>query len=119
MVTQLDTEQVRLLGQQFAKNGWVLARGGRFYTLLSAQADKGRAMQWLVKVFAQNLPEMPVLAAIGDSPNDFPLLAAADFPFLVQRQDGSWADLELPGLTKVDGIGPAGFSAAIRMLTGD
>ena len=76
-------------------------------------------MQWLVKVFAQNLSEVPLLAAIGDSPNDFPLLAAVDFPFLVQRQDGSWADLELPGLTKVDGIGPAGFSAAIRMLTGD
>ncbi len=119
LVTPLDAAQAKSLGKQLAKKGWVLSKGGRFHTLLSAQADKGRAMQWLAKIFGQNLSMMPLLAAIGDSPNDFPMLAAAHFPFLVQRHDGTWADLELPNLIKIEGIGPEGFSAAIRTLLGN
>jgi mannosyl-3-phosphoglycerate phosphatase len=104
------------LASKLLENGWVLSKGGRFHTLLSAQADKGRAMRWLADVFQENLPIAPVLLAIGDSPNDFPMLEAADFPFLVQRHDGTWAELELPHLNRVAGIGPKGFSATIQML---
>ena len=116
LVTPLDAEQGLFLASKLLKNGWVLSKGGRFHTLLSAQADKGRAMRWLADVFQDNLPIAPVLVAIGDSPNDFPMLETADFPFLVQRHDGTWAELELPHLNRVAGIGPKGFSTVIQML---
>lgn len=119
LVTPLDAGQVDALGRQLGKNGWVLSKGGRFHTVQSGQADKGRAMLWLADIFGKNLPETPLSVAVGDSPNDLPMLAAAHLPFLVQRHDGTWSDLEVPGLRRVEGIGPAGFSVAVQMLLGD
>lgn len=118
LVTPLDAGQVDALGTQLSKNGWVLSKGGRFYTVQSANADKGRAMLWLADIFSKNLPEAPLLVAVGDSPNDLPMLAAAHLPFLVQRHNGTWSDLEVIGLRRVEGIGPAGFSVAVQMLLG-
>lgn len=119
LVTPLGSAQVEMLSQKLSPKNWALSRGGRFHTVQSAQADKGRAMLWLADLFARNAPRPPVLAAIGDSPNDRPMLAAADFPFLVQRHDGTWSDVNLPGLAKIEGIGPAGFEAAVRWLLGE
>ena len=36
------------------------------------------------------------------------MLVAVDHPFLVQKPDGSWAELDVPGLQKLEGIGPKG-----------
>lgn len=119
LVTPLGSAQVEMLNQKLAPKNWTLSRGGRFHTVQSVQADKGRAMLWLADLFARNAPRPPVLAAIGDSPNDWPMLAAADFPFLVQRHDGTWSDVNLPGLAKIEGIGPAGFAAAVCWLLGE
>lgn len=118
IVTPLDASQVDFLRKHFAKKGFALSRGGRFHTVLSAQADKGKAVRWLANVFKKNLPFAPMLAATGDSPNDEPMLVAVDFPFLVQKHDGTWADVQAPGLIKIKGIGPAGFSAAVKTLLG-
>lgn len=119
LVTPLDDAQASALAAEIGKKSWALSKGGRFYTVLSDKADKGRAMRWLAKVFSANLPAAPLLAAVGDSPNDFPMLAEADFPFLVQKHDGSWAGLELPGLQKIDAVGPKGFSQAVRKMMGE
>ena len=73
-------------------------------------------MLWLSGLFAANLPEPPFLIAFGDSLNDLPMLAAADLAFLVQRHDGAWADLEIPGLIRVNGVGPEGFSRMVQRL---
>lgn len=118
LVSPLNEIQALELSKKIAKNGWVLSKGGRFYTLQSATADKGRAMLWLAEIFTKNRLAPPLLAALGDSPNDLPMLVSADFPFLVQRFDGNWADFNIPGLVKVEAIGPAGFLAAIRMMLG-
>ncbi len=119
LLTPLNAEQVVFLKKKLAEKGLALSRGGRFHTVLSAQADKGKAVYWLTKVFAENLPVAPRTAAVGDSPNDAPMLAAVDFPFLVQKHDGSWADVEALGLIKIEGIGPVGFSAAVQLLLGE
>jgi mannosyl-3-phosphoglycerate phosphatase len=118
LVSPIDETQALELSKTIAKNGWLLSKGGRFYTIQSASADKGRAMLWLAEIFTKNRLAPPLLAALGDSPNDLPMLVAADFPFLVQRFDGDWADLNIPGLVKVEAVGPAGFLAAIRMMLG-
>ncbi len=119
LLSTLDAEQVVFLKKNLAEKGLALSRGGRFHTVQSEQADKGKAVQWLTDVFRKNLRLEPLTAAVGDSPNDVPRLAAVDFPFLVQKPDGLWTKMEIPDLKKIEGIGPAGFSAAVRMLLGD
>jgi mannosyl-3-phosphoglycerate phosphatase family protein len=118
LLTPLEAGQVEFLNKKLGESGFVLSRGGRFFTVQSAQTDKGKAVRWLADVFRKNMETEPVFAATGDSPNDAPMLAAVDFPFLVQKPGGVWTDLEIPGLIKVEGVGPAGFSAAVRRLLG-
>jgi mannosyl-3-phosphoglycerate phosphatase family protein len=118
LLTPLAVEQVEILNKKLDESGFALSRGGRFFTVQSAQVDKGKALHWLAGVFRKSMDAEPVFAAIGDSSNDAPMLAAVDFPFLVQKPGGVWTDLEAPGLIKIEGIGPAGFSAAVRMLLG-
>jgi len=116
LITPLDAGKAGKIMEKLAVNGWSLSRGGRFHTVVSAQADKGLAMRWLADVYARHLPVKPLLVALGDSPNDQHMLAQADVAFLVQRHDGTWADLDLPRAIKIEGIGPAGFSKAIAQL---
>jgi hypothetical protein len=37
------------------------------------------------------------------------MLKFVDFPMLVQRPDGTWHDLKVDGLNKLNGIGPDGW----------
>ena len=113
-----EAGQIEVLKQKLAEKGWALSRGGRFFTVQSAQVNKGNAVQWLKNVFRQNMPGAPISAAAGDSPNDAPMLAAVDIPFLVQKHNGTWADVEVPDLIKIEKIGPEGFSSAVKMLLG-
>lgn len=70
--------------------------GGRFYHLAAAGQDKGRAVRFLIKHYRRH-HDGPVLSmALGDSPNDLPMLAAVDMPVLLPNHDGGFADLHLP-----------------------
>lgn len=116
LLSPLAPAQVAAVEKELDNHGLSLSRGGRFFTVQDAGVSKGRAMQWLAAQF-QNRSGAPVItAATGDSPNDAPMLEKADHAFLVQRPDGSWTELAIPGLKKVAGIGPAGFSAAVQIL---
>lgn len=118
LVTSLDEAQAWELSKRIEGRDWSLSKGGRFFTLQSVHADKGRAMLWLAEVFTKNRLAPPLMAAMGDSSNDLPMLVGADFPFLVQRFDGTWANLDVPNLVRIEAIGPAGFLAAVRMMLG-
>jgi mannosyl-3-phosphoglycerate phosphatase len=70
--------------------------GGRFYHLVAAGQDKGRAVRFLIEHYRRH-HDGPVLSmALGDSPNDLPMLAAVDMPVLLPNHDGGFADLHLP-----------------------
>lgn len=116
LITPLSPEHAASIEAALKPHGWALSRGGRFYSVQSAQANKGEAMRWLGRQFEKNTGIMPKIAAIGDSPNDFPMLSAADKAFLVQRNDGSWASVQLHHLARVANIGPLGFSDAVRQI---
>lgn len=100
--------------------GWTLSRGGRFYTAQSAGVDKGTALRRLAQLFQENAGEgrRVLTLAAGDSPNDAAMLAAADRGFWVQRPDGSWTDAlaDRPHIRRVEGVGPAGFAAAVAAV---
>lgn len=94
--------------------GLRLTRGGRFYHLLG-ENDKGKAVTLLTDMYQRKWGNVTTVG-IGDAPNDLPLLAAVDHPFLVASPDGKHRDIELPGLTRVPLPGPAGFNQAVNDL---
>ena len=118
LLAPLSAERAEQLNTRLNPDGFVLSRGGRFYTVQSARVNKGIAVQWMMGIFRQTFPQTPCFAAVGDSPNDAPMLEVVDIPFLVQRPDETWVEVDIPHVVKISGIGPVGFSAAIRVLVG-
>ena len=109
-------ERVRL---EIEKRGFQCVAGGRFYHLMGAH-DKGQAvrllMDWYRRHYGNDHREL-VAVAVGDSPNDLPMLAVVDRPFLVQRPDGSFDDrVHLPRLNHVPAPGPTGWNRLVLDL---
>ncbi len=88
-----------------------LQRGARFWTA-SGHHDKGAAVAVLRELFTVDHGERPLIYGLGDTYNDAAMLAAVDVAMLVQRPDGTWADLDVENVTHVDGIGPLGWIRA-------
>ncbi len=100
----------------------VLAKGlryteGRFFHI-TGDSDKGRAVALLIQCYRTQFGEI-VTAAVGDRRNDLPMLEQVDYPFLVQKPDGSYEPgIDIANLIKAGDIGPAGWTKAIgRALT--
>ncbi len=92
-----------------------LTRGGLFFHLVSREFDKGAALNRVIE--ALNTGEHSITtAAVGDSENDIPMLQAVDLPFLVRKKDGSAIDSDVSGITVTRGVGPAGFTEAVRQM---
>jgi len=91
-------------------------KGGRFYHLMG-ECDKGRACRLLIDCYRRQFNGQRgdlVTVAIGDSLNDLPMLAVVDRPILVQKPDGSYdPEVQLPNLTRAQGVGPAGWNRAV------
>lgn len=84
--------------------------------------DKGKAASILLRYYhrQQRLSgpaERIETVGIGDSINDASLLAMVDYPILVQKSDGSYdPDIQLSGMIRAPGIGPAGWNEAVLEL---
>lgn len=77
--------------------------------------NKGRAIKILSELHKLNFGEV-ITIGIGDSENDLAMLAAVDKPRLVQISKNRWANIKVPNLKRVRGIGPKGWSRAVRDL---
>ena len=91
--------------------GLQVTQGGRFYHLLGG-GDKGRAVELVSRLYRELHTGLETMA-LGDAPNDAPMLKEVDRPVLVRRHDGTHADIEAQNLYKADGIGPAGWNEAV------
>lgn len=107
--------------RQIVTRGLQWTRGGRFFHLTGTN-DKGRAAEVLLRCYQRQwildgLPDDLETVGIGDSLNDLPLLLSVDRPVLVQKPDGSYdPEINLPGLIRAPGIGPAGWNRAVLDL---
>ena len=88
---------------------------GRFFHLMGDH-HKGRAVNILRKLYERR--DGPVTTiGIGDSLNDLPFLLAVDRPVLVKKASGRHdARIDIPGLVRTEGIGPAGWNEAVKKL---
>lgn len=88
---------------------------GRFFHILG-NSDKGRATEILIDLYRKNYGEIYTIA-IGDSPNDIPMLETVDLPIIVQKPHGSYDPrIDLPNLIRAKGIGPQGWNNAITVI---
>lgn len=108
-----EAEIIRLTKAVRAK-GFNLTRG-RFFHLLG-DSDKGKAVALLIELFREKYCEI-LSIAVGDAPNDIPMLEQVNHPILVRRPDNSLdPNVDIPGLLKADGIGPQGWNSALLAL---
>lgn len=112
VVIDPESPEEELLSEAARKRGCSITAGGRFYHLHGTN-DKGGAMDILTSWYV-NLYKDVTTVALGDSPNDFPMLQRADVPVLV-RSKQEFAALEevIPRLRSTRDRGPQGWNEAI------
>lgn len=112
-----DAESLDAFKRDLADLGLGYRQGGRFLHVMGT-SDKGDALSRLHQRFAalgDSESGIPLACALGDSPNDFDMLAAADRAALVQRHDGSYAmKADAPRLIHAEGAGPTGWRYAVE-----
>lgn len=94
----LGEERPGEMGVDATPSGLAVTRGGRFYHLIDAGQDKGRAVAETTRLFRSAEGERRITVGLGDAPNDFSMLRAVDIPVLIPGPDGIPADVEMPGL---------------------
>ncbi|NIA19550.1 MAG: HAD hydrolase family protein [Xanthomonadaceae bacterium] len=99
-----------------AGQGLQVIRGGRFYHLMAEKQSKGNAVRKWVQQFGDNFDRLLFTAALGDSPNDFSMLAVVDYPFLVRQENGQSVSCSLESIARTRDVGPAGWSEAVMQL---
>ncbi|MDO6459171.1 HAD-IIB family hydrolase [Granulosicoccaceae sp. 1_MG-2023] len=109
-------EALQAFSADVEARGWRLMQGGRFYHLLG-RTDKAYAAEQLLSHYRE-LPGEPLRSiALGDSPNDLPLLQIADIAVVIRRHDGSWMDAQVNGRKiQTEGIGPVGWNEAVGSI---
>jgi mannosyl-3-phosphoglycerate phosphatase len=114
-------EQLSRVDAAARARGLRVLRGGRFLHLTGA-TDKGRALARLIEIERGEGRQYRTVA-LGDSPNDLPLLLAAERPILVPRPDGALHPVlrsNLPSAERAPAPGPRGWNVAvIAVLRGE
>jgi mannosyl-3-phosphoglycerate phosphatase family protein len=102
------------LCERIRSKGFNSTKGMLFHIL--GDSDKGKAVDILASLFRQRWGEITIVA-LGDSPNDRPMLRRADYPVAIRKPNGSHdPSLDLPRLIRAEGIGPAGWNEAVLQL---
>ena len=90
--------------------GLQLVQGGRFWHLMG-NCDKASAMQRLCEQYRAAGFQGFRTVALGDSPNDIPMLKAADIPVLIRRPDGDCLSLQTKRPAPCSALpGPGGWN---------
>ncbi len=86
--------------------------GGRFAHVYGKEADKGKAVEVLKRLYRKAGYDVWTLG-IGNHYTDIPMLKAVEQPAIVKNPDG-WIDVEIPKLYKAKGIATEGWVEVVR-----
>ena len=95
-----------------------LTRGGRFIHVLGA-CDKGKAVDWLARRYDPTGRLGTWTIALGDSPNDVPMLQIANIAVIVKHPHRGALEYTSPNkqrLIRTTLTGPAGWNEAVVAL---
>jgi mannosyl-3-phosphoglycerate phosphatase len=107
-------EEVRRLFEAITVRGFQCTKGQFFHIL--GNTDKGKAVSIFIGLYERALGEVTTIA-LGDSPNDIPMLESVEYPIIVQRPDKTYAiSTYIPRLRRIDGVGAEGWNKAIIEL---
>lgn len=105
--------------QDFEKSlnddGFQCIPGSRYVTVTGSESNKGTAVNLVIEAYKSSFDEV-ISFGVGDSRNDFEMLEAVDFPYLVQKPDYTWATMDIPNLSKVAAVGPAGWNIMAKEI---
>ena len=88
---------------------------GRIFHIMGKH-DKGRAVHILKALYERQYGPVTSIA-LGDSPNDLPMLKAVDKPVLVRHPGGTCdARIDIPDLLQTRLPGPAGWNETVLQL---
>lgn len=110
-----DVARVEEFIQRVESQGLNILQGGRFYHLMG-QADKGRAMERVTRVWRDGDSRSRTVA-LGDSQNDVAMLKMADFAVVVRSAHQEPPEFSPRGTRLVtEKIGPEGWNEAVLNL---
>ena len=102
--------------QLLAARGFNAQQGGRFLTVAGA-TDKGRAVATLRRHLNDGVV---TVVALGDSPNDAPMLNAADIAVVIKSDNSDTMTIDGPRqIIHTQERGPAGWNSAILKILED
>jgi mannosyl-3-phosphoglycerate phosphatase len=108
-------EQLAYFGSLLQPHKLSLVRGGRFWHV-SAMADKGSFISDLRHYYQKKFTAEVTVIALGDSENDLPMLAQADYPVLIKSPVKPFPAFEHPALRKTKDCGPSGWNQAVLQV---
>ncbi|MBI4470647.1 MAG: HAD-IIB family hydrolase [Acidobacteria bacterium] len=112
-----DASRVRRTIRHLEEAGLTVTKGGRFYHL-TGPVDKGVAVFTMLRILKRRYRHVHSLA-LGDGPNDLPMLQSADLAAVICRREGM-IDRSLrnalPGAFRPASPGPAGWAEAVTQL---
>jgi mannosyl-3-phosphoglycerate phosphatase len=111
-----DPEQLATLVQEAASAGLAVTTGGRFHHLIGARQDKGRAVDVVTEIFRRHWGGEMETIALGDSPNDLPMLERVDHPIVIPRPAGPPLQLQNRRGRVAKHRGSRGWGEAVREL---
>ena len=114
-IVQINNKQLAEFATIIEKEGLKIIPGGQYFDITLGN-DKGTAVNILMDIFRKEFTNGVIFIAIGDSKNDESMLSLVDFPMLVQKFDGSWEDLQLKKVKRINGIGPKGWEIALDLV---
>ncbi len=110
-------ERLRFLKKLLREQGLQITKGGRFYHL-TGNNDKGKAVEILRKLYAQNHTGTSLFTiGLGDSANDIPMLENVDLPVIIRKKTGQWEILKgNDSVMYSDKAGPKGWAESIDRI---
>lgn len=112
-IVEWDEEVVRILRKKYN-----VILGGKFLHVFGKNADKGKAVRILKKLYERNFKEKIISIGLGNSYTDEPMLKEVDIPVLIRNPDGKWADLNIKNVYKTEKTGPSGWVEAVKKFLG-
>jgi mannosyl-3-phosphoglycerate phosphatase len=106
-------DEIDRINTRLVLQGLSITKGGRFYHLLSTQADKGSAIIKVIDFYREKATNVITTVGIGDSENDIAMFRVVDIPVLVRKNDGSTIDTGMGNISVTRLSGPRGFNEAV------